>query len=124
MNVAGTVRANKLVVKTTGADFVFEPFYKLMPLAQVEGFVKQNRHLPGIAPAAEMQKNGIEVGEQQAKLLQKLEEELLYIIKQSKEIESMKRKMAEQDKRITELEAAKKNNRHHQCPTVQHLQSF
>lgn len=100
LDVAGSVRADKLTVNTTGADFVFEPSYKLRPLVEVESFVNQNHHLPGIAPAAEMQKNGIEVGEQQTKLLQKLEEMTLYIIAQEKKQQSQNKKNDQQDNLI------------------------
>lgn len=96
LDVKGSVRADKLTVNTTGADFVLEPSYKLMPLAEVELFVKKNHHLPGIAPAAEMQKNGIEVGEQQSRLLGKLEEITLYSIAQDK-------RLVAQQQAITEL---------------------
>lgn len=93
LNVAGDVRANKLTVNTTGADFVFEQNYKLMPLPEVENFIRQNRHLPGIAPAVDMQKNGIEIGEQQARLLQKLEEVTLYMIELKKENAALSRRL-------------------------------
>lgn len=75
-----------------------------MPLAEVEGFLKQNRHLPGMAPAAEMQKDGIEVGEQQAKLLQKLEEMTLYIIDQEKKQESQAKLLKAQQELLLQLQ--------------------
>jgi hypothetical protein len=84
LDVKGKVRVNQLTVNTTGGDFVFEPGYKLIPLNELSQFVRLNHHLPGIAPAKQMQKDGIEVGDSQAKLLQKIEELTLYIIEQDK----------------------------------------
>jgi hypothetical protein len=92
LDVAGKIRANEIVVNTTGADFVFEENYNLRSLSEVEQFVKENKHLPEIAPAAEMQASGVSVSELQTQLLQKVEELTLYII--------------EQNKRIAELEQA------------------
>jgi hypothetical protein len=93
LDVAGFVRANKVVVNTTGADFVFEPAYKLSSLKEVELFIQKNRHLPGIPSAKEMQSDGLDVGEQQSKLLQKIEELTLYLIAQSKKIEDQQQEI-------------------------------
>jgi len=102
LNVWGKIRAHEIVVNTTGADFVFAPDYKLLSLSEIDGFIKQNNHLPGIYPASEMQKAGIGLGELQTKLLQKLEELTLYIIDldkknefQTKEIEALKQEIAD-----------------------------
>ncbi len=91
LDVKGYARANKLVVNTNGADFVFEPTYKLTPLNKVEEFIKANHHLPGIEPAAQMQKDGVDVGSNQAKLLQKIEELTLYVIELKKELDLLKK---------------------------------
>ncbi len=96
LNVKGRVRVDELVVNTTGADFVFEPTYKLRPLSELETFIKANKHLPDIAPAKEMQENGVSAGEMQTKLLQKVEELTLYVIEKDKQIEIQNKKIAEQ----------------------------
>jgi hypothetical protein len=101
LDVSGKVRADEIVVNTTGADFVFDNNYKLRPLSELETFIRQNKHLPDISPATEMQTNGISIGETQTKLLQKLEETMLYLIEQNKIIQ-------EQNKRIEELERKSK----------------
>lgn len=93
LNVNGKVRANEIVVNTTGADFVFEDNYKLKPLTEVEQYIKQRKHLPEIASAQTMQNEGIGVSELQTKLLQKVEELTLYIIQQQKEIDELKKKL-------------------------------
>lgn len=94
LDVNGKIRANEVVVNTSGADFVFAEDYKLNTLKEVESFVKSNKHLPGIASAAEMTENGMEVGELTKTLLQKVEELTLYIIEQQKQIDSLKAKAA------------------------------
>ena len=82
LDVAGTIRANEIIVNTTGADFVFAEDYQLRPLSEVKAFIKENKHLPEIKSAQEMQENGIGVNEFQTQLLQKIEELTLYIIQQ------------------------------------------
>lgn len=100
LDVAGKIRADKLVVNTTGADFVFDPTYNLLPLPELGKFVKEHRHLPGIEPAKEMQQEGLDVGQNQTKLLQKIEELTLYILELNK-------KVTEQEKKINALEKRK-----------------
>ncbi|MDB5156710.1 MAG: hypothetical protein JWR50_1417 [Mucilaginibacter sp.] len=110
LDVAGNVRSNQIVVNTTGADFVFEPAYKLPSLANVKEYIDKNHHLPGIASAKEMQSDGLDVGNTETKLLQKVEELTLYLIdkdkqlaKQQKQIEQLKK---QDELRITALEKA------------------
>ncbi len=80
IDVNGSIRSNSIVVNTTGADFVFAPGYKLSSLATVDRYIQKNHHLPGIASANEMRANGLNVAENQTKLLQKTEELTLYLI--------------------------------------------
>jgi len=83
---------------TDWSDFVFAKNYKLMPLSKVETYVKENKHLPEIPSATEVNKDGIDVGQMDAKLLQKIEELTLYAIQQQKEIESLKGEIKEMKK--------------------------
>jgi len=80
LDVNGSVRSNSIVVNTTGADFVFKPDYQLKPLSYVKNYIDENHHLPDIASASEMQSKGLDLGENQVKLLQKVEELTLYNI--------------------------------------------
>lgn len=93
LEVAGKIRADEVVVNTSGADFVFTPEYKLPSLEEVEKFINENKHLPGMQPATDMQVTGMNVSEMQIKLLQKLEEMTLYIIEQNKKNESQIREI-------------------------------
>lgn len=97
LDVAGSVRTNEIVVNTTGADYVFETGYKLKGLREVESFIRENGHLPGIPTAKDMQENGMSVGELNTKLLEKVEELTLYLIQQEE-------KLQEQQKMILELQ--------------------
>ena len=86
LDVNGTIRANEIIVNTTGADFVFAKDYKLRPLSEVKAFIQENKHLPEIKSAQEMQENGVGINELQTQLLQKIEELTLYILQQEERI--------------------------------------
>ncbi len=89
LTVDGKIFAEEIEVKDIGADYVFEPDYKLMPLDELEQFVKTEKHLPGIAPASETEQ-GLELGKFNEKLLEKTEELTLHVIEQQKEINALK----------------------------------
>ena len=107
LDVNGNIRANKVVVNTTGADFVFDSSYSLLQLDSVDNYIRQNHHLPGTSPASEMQSQGIDVGENQTRLLQKIEELTLYIIQLNKGQSDLLKKIHDQSQRIAELEKKK-----------------
>lgn len=86
LDINGNARANKIVVNTTGADFVFDSAYQLPKVDSLNAFIKKYHHLPDIQSAQEMQKQGLDVGENQMKLLQKIEELTLYIIDLRKQL--------------------------------------
>jgi len=96
LDVAGDVRANEIVVNATGADFVFDPSYRLYPLSGLEKYIEDNHHLPEIASAKQMQADGLNVGENQVKLLQKVEELTLYTIASDKQIKDAKALLSQQ----------------------------
>jgi len=73
------------------ADFVFADDYKLRSLDAVESFIKENKHLPEIPSTAEVHKEGLDLAQMDAKLLQKIEELTLYVIQQQKEIDKLKK---------------------------------
>ncbi len=102
LNVAGRIRADEIIVSSDGADFVFEPTYKLRSLSELETFIRTNKHLPDIAPAKEMQENGVSAGEMQAKLLQKVEELTLYVIEQQKTIELQNQRIKVLEQKINQ----------------------
>lgn len=89
---AGQVRTKEIVVTLTGwSDYVFDSDYKLMPLGELERYVKANKHLPNIPTAGEVESDGVNVGEMNALLLEKIEELTLYIIDLQKQIDELKK---------------------------------
>ena len=86
--VNGDIFSKKVRVTQTGwSDYVFEKNYRLLSLSEVEKFIQHNNHLPGVPSEKEVQINGLDVGDNQAVLLKKIEELTLYIIELNKKIE-------------------------------------
>ncbi len=110
--VEGSIGAREIKVEASGwSDFVFYDDYQLPTLEQVEQHIKEKGHLKDIPSAAEVEKNGIFLGEMDAKLLQKIEELTLYTIQQEKELKKVKAqeaKIQKQEKRIQKLEQENK----------------
>lgn len=94
--VEGTIGARKVkVTQTAWADFVFKPDYELRSLKQVENYIKENGHLPEIPSAKDVETEGLDVGEMNKKLLQKVEELTLYIIQLKKDSEAQQQMIQE-----------------------------
>lgn len=93
--VGGKIVAEELIVKLQAnwPDYVFESDFQLMPLREVEGYVKLNKHLPGVPTAADVKENGVAVGEMNAVLLKKIEELTLYVIELKKENEAQQKEL-------------------------------
>lgn len=92
--VAGTIVAEGIYCKlqSNWPDYVFDKSYELMPLASVEKYIKENKHLPNVPSATEIQDSEISVGDMNAILLKKIEELTLYIIEQEKRIKELEMK--------------------------------
>jgi len=92
LSVNGNIKCKQVEVSLNGwSDFVFENDYSLMPLAELDQFIKVQKHLPGVPSAEEVLTNGNNLGEMDAILLQKIEELTLYVIELKKENESLKK---------------------------------
>jgi hypothetical protein len=76
-------------------DYVFQKNYLLRPLSEIEQFIQQYLHLPDVPAAAEVEKNGLDLGDNQSVLLKKIEELTLYLIEQDKKLERLEREMDE-----------------------------
>lgn len=94
LDVIGTIRAEAIVVELGGADYVFEPEYKLSRLEDVETYIDSHHHLPGVPSATEMTKGGVSLGDNQKILLQKIEELTLYTINQNKRIKLLEKELS------------------------------
>lgn len=75
------------------SDYVFADNYTLRPLKDVEAYVKEHKHLPGVPSAQEVVDQGIDVAEMNAKLLEKIEELTLHMIRQEKIITHHQREL-------------------------------
>lgn len=90
--VNGKVVCKEVKVTLDGwADHVFVQGYKLRSLQEVEQYIIEKGHLPGIPSAKEVEENGVKLGEMDTMLLEKIEELTLYVIELQKEIEQLKK---------------------------------
>jgi hypothetical protein len=108
LDVIGTIRSREVRVDMNGADFVFEENYPLMPLSELETYIKKNKHLPEIAPAKEMQEQGSNLGDLNTKLLQKIEELTLYTIEQNKKLQLQNEKIIRLEQKIEQVATQQK----------------
>lgn len=100
--VNGSGIFTKVKVKTFGAwpDYVFEDGFPLRSLDEVNTFIKLHKHLPDMPSAAEVNEEGIDLGEMNRKLLQKIEEQTLYIIKMNEDMKLMKQRILDLENQI------------------------
>jgi hypothetical protein len=92
----GKIWANEIEVSTESwSDYVFKDDYLLIPIKDVETFIKANKHLPGVPSEKEVTDKGINLGEMDAILLKKIEELTLYVIELKKELEEVKQQQAQ-----------------------------
>lgn len=109
MSISNKIEAKEVkVTSTPTADFVFEEDYALPKLEEVEKHIKSKKHLPEIASAKDMMKEGVNIGEFQIKLLQKIEELTLYSIEQNKQINRLKEENQIIKKQTSEIEELKR----------------
>lgn len=103
LTVEGTIAARRVkVTQEAWADYVFNPDYKLPALSEIENYVKAHRHLPEMPSAAEVEKEGLDLGEMNKKLLQKVEELTLYLIDIKKELNELKQRNENLEKKVQE----------------------
>ncbi len=104
LDVAGSIRADGIIVNTSGADFVFGKEYRLRTLTNVARYIRYHNHLPEIPSAKDMEKDGSDLAQMNTKLLQKVEELTLYLIQKDKQEKFEKREIAALRKRVFKLE--------------------
>jgi hypothetical protein len=91
LSVNGNIKCRQVEVTLTGwSDFVFQDDYTLMPLAELDEYISQHNHLPGVPSAYEVITNGNNLGEMDAILLQKIEELTLYVLDLKKENDALR----------------------------------
>jgi hypothetical protein len=105
LSVKGTVGAEEVIVTNTGwSDYVFQPGYRLRPLTEVGAYIQANHHLPDIPSEAEVKEKGVSVGEMQSKLLAKVEELTLHIIKADERNNRLEQQNQDLRERLARLE--------------------
>ncbi|MBN8878877.1 MAG: hypothetical protein J0I32_15115 [Sphingobacteriales bacterium] len=96
------IRTRKVKVDISSwPDYVFDEQYKLQDLAELEMYVRKNKHLPEVPSAQEVEREGVNLGDNQAILLKKIEELTLHLIE-------MNQRVIEMDKRVQQLESENK----------------
>ncbi len=99
--VEGSIAAREVKVQASGwADFVFKKEYNLPTLQEVEKHIVEKGHLENIPSEEEVLKGGINLGEMNAKLLQKIEELTLYLIEEEKKNKIQSEEIEKSNKKI------------------------
>lgn len=94
LSVDGKIISKSMyVTQQNWADFVFDKDYALPKLYEVEAYYKANKHLPLIPSEQDVKENGIDVGEMNKLLLQKIEEITILMVQQQREIDALKAKI-------------------------------
>jgi hypothetical protein len=91
--VEGHIRAREIRVdQDNWPDYVFTKDYQLPTLEAIQKYIQEKGHLPNIPSAQEVETNGIELGEMNRLLLEKIEEQMLYILQLEKRIQELENK--------------------------------
>ena len=95
--VNGKIGAKEVQIEITSGtwpDYVFDEAYPLMPLSDLDRFVKQQGHLPDVPAQADVaQAGGVKVGEMNTVLLKKVEELTLYVLELKRQNEDLQRRV-------------------------------
>lgn len=92
LQVKGKIRSQEIMVEMDNwPDYVFEPSHEKLSLTDLESFIKKNKHLPEIPSVSVVSKDGINLGDMNAKLLKKIEELTLYVIELKHEVDALKK---------------------------------
>ena len=93
--VDGDILAEEVRVKMSQdwPDYVFQDGYNLLPLATVEKHIASNGSLPGVPSGLAVASNGIELGEMNRIMMEKIEELTLYVIELEKKQQVMQKEL-------------------------------
>ncbi|MCB0705331.1 MAG: hypothetical protein KDC34_08480 [Saprospiraceae bacterium] len=101
---AGGILTEEIRVRTGWADYVFDPGYQRLNLENVESYIEENGKLPNMPSSAEVEANGLELGDITVKQQEKIEELFLYMIEMDKELDALRAENENLRKRVEELE--------------------
>jgi len=104
LSVEGTITSKQMTVTQTGwSDFVFDSAYQRMSLDKIAAYVHQNRHLPGIPSAAQIEQSGLDLAAMQKLQMQKIEDLTLYAIDADKRIKQQDTTIIQQQQLLLQL---------------------
>jgi len=100
LSVDGKVACEEVLIDMNAdwPDYVFQPEYNLRTIEEVEKHIVEKGHLPNVPSAEEVENKGIEVGEMNRILMEKVEELTLYIIEQNKQISDLSTRLSKVEK--------------------------
>jgi hypothetical protein len=105
LSVGGGIIAEEVLVRLQPwPDYVFAPSYELKPLAEVESYIAQQKHLPGVASAKQVETEGLNLGQMQKAQMEKIEELFLHVIALDKEMKALKAENASLKTKVEQLE--------------------
>jgi hypothetical protein len=94
LKVNGEITARKVKVTQSGwPDYVFANDYNLPSLQEISRYIKENHRLPGVPAAAEVEKSGLDVGEMQKTMMEKIEQLTLHLIRLDEENRQLKEEL-------------------------------
>ena len=97
LSVKGKIICTELRVNLVAdwPDYVFREDYELMPLKNLRAFIKENGHLPNVPSSETIRESGMDVGEMQQLMMEKIEELSLYVLQLEAEIDRLKTMIGE-----------------------------
>jgi hypothetical protein len=92
LDVDGTARADEVITSSVSfPDYVFADDYKVLPLEELEQYVKKYKHLPNMPAEAEVVKNGLHVTDILTRSVENIETLYLHMIALQKEMQQLKK---------------------------------
>src|SRR5205085_650054 len=110
LTVKGDIHTREVRVDVAGGvgpDYVFEKNYDLLSLTELETYINQNKHLPEVPSAKEMEKDGLNLKEINLILLKKVEELTLHLIDKDRQVRLLIQHNAAIEKRLVNIENQK-----------------
>jgi len=106
LEVNGQIHAKSVKVDLQEwADDVFDKDYKLLSLCEIENHILQKGHLPEVPNTEEVLQNGINLGEMNTILLQKIEELTIHLITKDKEINALRQDLKKLSQDVESLKS-------------------
>lgn len=101
---SGGILSEEVRVRTGWADYVFAKGYQLRSLEAVESYIQQHGHLPETPTAAQVEAQGLELGDNAVNQQAKIEELFLYMIEMNKQVKALQTENAALRAKVEALE--------------------